>query len=399
MSATAIARTPDSRPLVLHVVHSFAVGGLENGVVNLIDRLPADRWRHGVVALDRVSEAFAARVQRRDVQYFSLHKPPGHGYKVYPQLYRLFREQRPAIVHTRNLAALEAVVPAWAAGAPVRIHGEHGRDMNDLDGSSIKYRWVRRLYGPWVRRFVALSRDLEEYLRDEVGINAGRIVRIHNGVDTVRFRPAEGPRAPIAGCPFDAPEHWLVGTVGRMQAVKDQVNLARAFALAVQTEPGARRRLRLVMVGDGPQRAQAQRILADAGVADLGWFAGERDDVAEILRGLDCFVLSSLAEGISNTILEAMASGLSVVATRVGGNAELVEEGVTGTLVPTADSAALAHAVLRYFADPAIAKRHGDAGRMRAERMFGLDRMVADYHALYEAALAAKGAVPSARAS
>lgn len=380
---------PD-RPLVLHVVYSFAVGGLENGIVNLVNRLPAERFRHAVVALTDVSPNFAARIGRDDVAYESLHKPPGHLFRLYPRLHRLFRRYRPAIVHTRNLAALEAVVPAWTAGVPVRIHGEHGRDVSDLDGSRRTYQLVRRAYAPFVTRWVALSHDLERYLTGRVGIDAARVEQICNGVDTDRFRPAPGGRAPIAGCPFGRPEHWLVGAVGRMQAVKDPANLAHAFVRALQRHPDARRRMRLVMVGDGPLRADAERILADAGVAELAWFAGERDDVPAILRGLDCFVLPSRAEGISNTILEAMASGLAIVATRVGGNAELIEDGLDGRLVPAGNPDALAEGIGAYFADAPTARRHAKAARTAAERRFSLDRMVADYLALYERALAAR---------
>ncbi|MCX7901461.1 MAG: glycosyltransferase, partial [Burkholderiaceae bacterium] len=159
----------DVRPLIVHVVYRFAVGGLENGVVNLINHLPHERWRHTVVALTDVCERFRQRVQRDDVAYVSLHKPAGHGVRLYPRLFRLFRELRPAIVHTRNLAALEATVPAWAAGVPVRMHGEHGRDIDDLDGTSRKHRLLRRLYRPFVQQYVALSRDLERYLIEAIG--------------------------------------------------------------------------------------------------------------------------------------------------------------------------------------------------------------------------------------
>src|SRR5207237_9166164 len=135
------------------------------------------------------------------------------------------------------------------------------------------------------------------------------------------------------------------GTVGRMQEVKDQLTLARAFVELLQRSPQAATRLRLVMVGDGPLRKQVADILNQAGWGALAWLPGERDDVPQIMRGFDLFVLPSLAEGISNTILEAMASGLPVVATSVGGNAELVESGRTGQLVPRSDPEAMAHAI------------------------------------------------------
>jgi sugar transferase (PEP-CTERM/EpsH1 system associated) len=387
----------DPRPLIAHVVFRFDIGGLENGIVNLINRLPVERYRHAVIALTEVTE-FRRRIVRDDVECIALHKPPGHGWRVWPQLLREFRRLAPAVVHTRNLAALEAVVPAWAARVPVRIHGEHGRDVSDLDGTNRRYQWVRRAYRPFVHTYVALSQDLTNYLTDRIGVPAALVRHIWNGVDTEVFHPAAGRRAQIPGCPFDDPSLFLCGTVGRSEAVKDHLNLARGFVQALERNPAARARLRLVLVGDGSQRAQAERVVEEAGAASLAWFAGERSDVADVMRGLDCFVLPSLAEGISNTIMEALASGLPVIATRVGANADMVEDGVAGRIVPRADSAALAEAILEYLADPPKARRHGRAGRQIVDRRFGLNRMVAEYDRLYTDLLSqrAPGALPAA---
>jgi sugar transferase (PEP-CTERM/EpsH1 system associated) len=283
-------------------------------------------------------------------------------------------------------------VPAWAAGVPVRIHGEHGWDIADLHGASVRLRWTRKAFSPFVTSYVALSQHLQDYLQRRVGIGRDRIVQLYNGVDTGRFFPGGGTGPRVADCPFADPRLWLVGTVGRMQAVKDPVNLARAFVRAIERDPPARARLRLVMVGDGPLRPDVERTLSEAGLRELAWLPGERGDVPEIMRSLDCFVLPSLAEGISNTILEAMASGLTVIATRVGGNAELVEEGLTGRLVPPADSQALAIRILDYLHHPDVLRRHGKAGRNRVERRFSLDRMVTEYDRLYRRLLERCGA-------
>lgn len=374
--------TDDARPLIIHVVFRFDVGGLENGVVNLINHLPAESYRHAIIALTEVTD-FRQRIKRDDVQFFSLRKSPGHLFALYPKLFRLFRELRPAIVHTRNLAALEVTAPAWAAGVPVRIQSEHGRDADDLDGSNLKHKWVRRFYNLFVSHYVALSRDLESWLVEQIGIPARKVTQVYNGVDAGRFHPAVPP-APISGCPFNRPEHWLVGTVGRMQTVKNQTLLARAFIRALELDPPLKARLRLVMVGDGPLHAAAQSLLAAAGVADLAWLPGERHDVPEILRGLDCFVLPSLGEGISNTILEAMASGLPVIATQVGGNPELVIEGQTGALVQTGDPETMARALIDYASNPDQARATGRAGRAAVERRFSMEAMVGAYRRLYD---------------
>ena len=377
-------------PLIVHVVYRFGVGGLENGIVNLVNRMPSRRWRHAVLALTEVSSQFAERIRRDDVKYIELGKRPGHLVRDYPRLYRLFRDLRPAVVHTRNLAALEAAVPAWAAGVPVRIHGEHGWDMSDPHGRRLRYRLVRRAYRPFVTHYVALSRHLHEYVERAVGIPRERLSQMYNGVDTERFRPADA-RLPIAGCPFGAAGEWLIGWVGRMEAVKDPLNLVQAFVRANERAPEAMKPARLVLVGDGGLRESLQEVLGRHGLLERVWFAGERADVADVLRGLDCFVLPSLAEGISNTILEAMASRLPVIATRVGGNAELLESGLSGTLVPPVNPDALAGALLAYVTDRATARRHASAARHAVETRFSLSRMVLDYASLYERTLGAAG--------
>lgn len=382
----------DDRPLVMHLVYSFHVGGLENGVVNLVNRMPHDRFRHAIVALATLSPTFCDRITRPDVEFIELRKSPGHGVKLYPRLVRLFREHAPAIVHTRNLAALEAVVPAWYAGVPVRIHGEHGWDVSDPEGRSRKYRAIRRLYKPFVNRYVALSGHLADYLRRGVGISADRIEKICNGVDTERFRPSPtGGRELLEGSPFNATRFYVIGTVGRLQAVKDQLNLVRAFALLLQQVPNDSRNLRLMIVGDGPMRAEVEAEVRAHAIERQVWIAGERGDIPAVLRAMDLFVLPSRAEGISNTILEAMATGLPVIATRVGGNGELVEHGQTGALVKPMNSEALASVLRAYVARPDGARDHGRNARARAETLFSLDAMVRRYVGLYDSCLKQAG--------
>lgn len=375
----------DSRPLVLHVVYRFDTGGLENGVVNLINHMP--QWRHAVWALTDVVPAFRDRVVAPATEFFALHKPAGGGWKLYPAFHRELRRLRPQVVHTRNLAALEMQPAAWWAGVPVRIHGEHGRDAGDPSGSVKRYQWLRRAYRPFVNHYIALSGELAAYLRGPVGIADRHVSQICNGVDSQRFSPAS-VRQPIDGCPFTEPGLCLAGTVGRMLTVKAQPLLARAFVQALNAQPVLRQTLRLVLVGEGPLRAACRAILAAAGLEDLAWLPGERNDIAQIMRGLDLFVLPSLAEGISNTVLEAMASALPVIATDVGGNADLVADGESGQIVPPGDVDALAQALLGWATQPARRLAAGAVGRQRVESRFSLPAMVGNYRALYERLLA-----------
>jgi sugar transferase (PEP-CTERM/EpsH1 system associated) len=278
---------------------------------------------------------------------------------------------------------MDALLPAALAGVPWRIHGEHGWETDDLEGRNRKNEWNRRLHAPLVHRFVALSKHQERYLAERVGIAPRRITQIYNGVDVERFRPRDAATT-SAATPNDASRPFVIGTVGRMQEVKDPLNLVEAFLHLRRARPDLAPRVRLVLVGEGSLRGAVAERLREGGAQDAARLAGAREDVAEQLRALDLFALPSKAEGISNTILEAMATGLPVVATRVGGNPELVLEGATGLLVPPSDPASLAGALARYAENPALAAAHGAAGRERAVAEFSLDRMVARYAALYD---------------
>lgn len=375
----------DSRPHIVHVVYRFDTGGLENGVVNLVNNLPPDKYRHTIVALTEITE-FKRRINRSDVDFIALNKKPGHAIWLYPTLFKLFRKIKPDIVHTRNLAALETTAPAWFAGVQARIHSEHGREGLDLDPNNPKYRFIRKLYRPFVTNYLALSIDLSDYLKDFIGIPNRKLTQIYNGVDSVRF-VASDVRTPIAGCPFNGQEHWIVGTIGRMHAVKDPMNLANAFVKTMKARPDLRKRLRLIMIGDGPLRADVLSFLAEAGVADKTWLPGERHDVPAILQGIDCFALPSRSEGISNTILEAMACGLPVIATDIGGNPELIKNGITGILVPPNNPAALSEAIIDFADNPRKAIATGKSARSVVEETFSLDSMIQSYCKLYDSAL------------
>ena len=221
---------PSDAPLIVHVIHRLDVGGMENGLVNLINHMPAEKYRHAIVSLTE-STSFRQRIHRDDVECYSLHKKSGQDFGLYLRLWRLLRRLRPVIVHTRNLAAVEAVVPAALAGIPCRVHGEHGRDLQDVDGTKRRYQLLRRLIAPFVHQFVALSGELASYLCDSVGIAPSKVTRILNGVDVAKFEPVKDTRSPLpAESRIDVSGAVVIGTVTRMQAVKDPLTLARAFA-------------------------------------------------------------------------------------------------------------------------------------------------------------------------
>ena len=379
--------SPGARPpLIAHVVHRFDVGGMENGLATLINHMPEGRYRHAVICLQDFTE-FRQRIRRTDVSFLALDRRPGKDLRLYPRLWRALRRLNPDLVHTRNLSALEGQVVAALAGVRARVHGEHGRDVFDLHGRNVKYNLLRRAVRPFVHRYTTVSKDLERWLVDTVGVEPSRITQIYNGVDTARFRPRPLDRRNIGPPGFAGDGQIVIGSVGRMAEVKDFPALVRAFLLLLESEPTLRDRIRLAILGDGPARDPCRSLLKAAGAEALAWLPGERRDVPTLMQSFDIFALPSLGEGISNTILEAMACGLPVVATRVGGNPELVEEGITGILVPAENPGALADALAAYVAEPERRRAAGERARHRIEARFSIEAMVASYLSVYDAVL------------
>ena len=371
------------KPLIAHVLFRLGTGGLENGVVNLINTMPDDNYRHAVICMTDYTD-FRNRIKKDAVQVYCLNKKPGQDFAVYVRLWRLLREIKPDILHTRNLSALEAQLSGLLAGIKHRIHGEHGRDLDDVDGTNPRYVMLRRLFRPVVQRYVPMSKDLENWLIKQINVPAQKITQVYNGVDLSRFKLSDDK--PIALLPpdFRSKDLMLIGTVGRLDPVKDQITLVQAFIHLLKLDPAAKNKVRLIVVGAGALQPQLQALSRDAGVDDLIWFAGERQDVDDIMQTLDLFVLPSINEGISNTILEAMATALPVIATDVGGNPELVINDRTGYLVPKQDPAAMAAAFKHYLDNPALLAIHGQAGRARCVSTFSLNRMISDYVTIYD---------------
>jgi len=363
-----------ARPIVAHVVHSLATGGLENGVVNLVNA-PGSSFRHVVVCLTAAGP-LQARLDP-GVAVFTIGKRAGNDPAAALRLTRLLWRLKPAIVHSRNWATFDAVLAARLAAAPVVVHGEHGRDINDPEGRNRRRNRLRRLFSPLVTRFVTVSDDLRRWLVEDVRLPAAKVTTIHNGVDSERFGSAGRAEARESlGFPADAP---VVGTVGRLDPVKDHLGLVRAFAALAPSHPDAR----LVIAGDGPCRDELATLVQSLGLRARVHLLGERRDIPQVLAALDLFVLPSIAEGMSNTILEAMATGLPVVATRVGGNPELVEDGVTGRLVPVRDHQALVTAIAAYLDDPLVRGLHGKASAERIRQHFSIEQMRRQYEELY----------------
>ncbi len=376
------------RILIAHIVFSFDVGGLENGVVNLINHSNEQQFKHVIICLSHYTDFFK-KIKKKDVTIYALNKKPGKDYPLFFRLYKLLKKINPDIVHTRNMATLECQLPAMLAGISARVHGEHGWDMVDLAGGNKKYQLLRKLFVPIVKQYIALSKEGYRYLHETIGINEKKLNHIYNGVDTEKFALKQAINTTLLPESFYIQGRIVFGTVGRMAEVKNQIFLVQAFLKLLEMSPNNNKHLRLLIVGDGILMQPAVKLVDDFCQKHNTdnhwvWFTGQSDQVHDLMRLMDVFVLPSLAEGISNTILEAMATSLPVIATNVGGNAELVLPDSTGYLVDVNNTEQLAETMLTYINNPSLVKRHGDAGRKRIEDNFSLNTMIRQYEQLYQ---------------
>jgi sugar transferase (PEP-CTERM/EpsH1 system associated) len=378
MKVTPIDLLSRAEPhLVVHLVYSFGCGGLQTLLAECIDRLPAAQYRHAVVCLTKITDN-STIVGRADTAFFELGKPPGNDFPTHIKLWKLLRQLRPVILHTYNVGTLEYSLTAVLAGVPVRIHAEHGRDSVEIDGNHGRYNLLRRLLIPIVDAYVPVSADLAHWLRNTIRVPERKITSVTNGVDMVRYSPSR----PLRG--DDNGPLWI-GTVGRADRIKNQIELLDSFQVLLERFPLPQHDLRLAIIGDGPMLGELRELVASKGLKDRVWMPGARNDIADVIRGFSIFVLPSLSEATPVVILEAMASGLPIVATRVGGVPDLVVENETGLLVAPSDPGALADAIATYVLDGEMRRRHGIAGRARIEAAYSIDAMIAGYASLYRA--------------
>jgi sugar transferase (PEP-CTERM/EpsH1 system associated) len=369
---------------IAHLVWHFSTGGLENGVVNLINQLPQTQFNHSIITLTGHDADFAKRITTNNVSLFSLNKTDGHDWRTFSRLNTLLQQLKPDVLHSRNLATLELQTVGWWRKVPLRLHGEHGWDSHDIGGCNQKNRIIRRVFKHFVQRFICLSAETEQYLTEVINVNAAQVERICNGVDTAKYANAVAAKLTLPGA-VSASSALLFATVGRLATVKNQALLLHAFALLLQQYPHYRSACALALVGDGPCRTELEQLTVQLNLTGHVLFTGNRQDIPELMQRIDVFVLPSLAEGISNTLLEAMAAGTPVIATAVGGNRDLLPQSLLPTnLVPSDKPAPLMQAMLRYLqqsdalaTDAALVKNH-------CHQHFSLDTMVNKYRKLYE---------------
>ncbi|WP_437730733.1 glycosyltransferase [Sorangium sp. So ce1335] len=366
--------------MIAHVLNSFQVGGAEQVVVDLAGLQREAGHEVVVVGIDMNPDGPRAdQLRARGVAVHMVPKRPGFDLKLPGKLAAFFAKHGVSIVHSHNQLPL---IYATAAGRLHRVpvcHTLHGA-MFDQGRRA----WLRHAAAKLADAHVAVSQSTADFMLKHKEVPRSKLHVVLNGIDLSRFRPDAAARARIRaelGIPQDA---WVAGAVGRLSQVKNHALLLRAAAAAgVLSDDG-----RLLLVGDGPEAAPLRALAEELGIRDRVVFAGERHDVPELLSSSDVFVLSSDSEGLPLSMVEAMATGLPVISTAVGGIPALVADGETGFLVPSGDVDALAAKLATLKADPEQARAMGKQGRKLALGRYSAERMMASYMDIYEALLA-----------
>lgn len=360
----AVAAT---RPLrVCHVSLTLKTGGLERLLADIARRHNPRGCQPEFLAMNEVGR-FADQIRESGCPVHRL-RPASRPGQIW-QMVQLFRRNHYDVIHTHNTYPhLYATIAARLARVPVVLNTRHGQRAGHHWKSSLLFRWASLL----ADKVVAVSDDAARLCIAVDGVARQRVTRVWNGIDVDDFQ-FHGP----------VPEPVAI-SVARLSPEKDFPTLLEAIALAAKSVPN----LRLKLVGDGPERAKLEEQSRALGLTGRVEFLGDCSNVPELLGQAGFFVSASLTEGISLTLLEAMAVGLPVIATSVGGNPEIVEVARTGSLVPPANPQALADAIVAMCQQPQRWSELGQAGRQRVEQHFDVGRMVSDYEQLYRELIA-----------
>lgn len=370
-----------NRPIaVTHVVLSLDVGGLERIVVDLIRAGPALGQVVSVACLERAG-TLADEAERLGARVLVAGKSPGLRPSGAARMRSVLRELRPDVLHTHQIGALLYAGPAsWSLGRPPILHTEHGKHYH----ARRRTRMIGRLAGRFAAHFLAVSADIAAEVADHRIVPRRKLGVVPNGIDVDRFggddRPGTAALRARFAIPADAP---VVGTVGRLCEVKRQDRLIRAFRNLEGIDPEPH----LLLVGDGPLRASLAGLARELGVADRVHFAGYQSHPELFLSIMSVFALTSQSEGMPLSIIEAWAAGLPVVATRVGGVPEMIEEGRTGLMVEPDDEVGLAARIATLIGDRDRARSLAHAGRAIARERFSLQAMAGAYDRLYRRAI------------
>ncbi len=375
-----------SKPVIAHVLHRLYLAGAEVLAAALAREL-RDRFDFIFLCLDEVGP-LGKQLASEGFEVIDLRRRPGVDFSVARRLRAIVRQHRIQVLHAHQYtpffyASLSRGFLGSLTARPRILFTEHGRHYPDI-------RKTRRVLANKLLlrgrdRVTAVGHFVKQALVNSEGMAARRIEVVYNGIDTDLFQfDATGQVRAQVRQELNIDAHRGVALqVARFHPVKDHATAVRAFAAAAGTFAAPDKPL-LLLVGDGDRRGEIETLIAELGIGDMVRFLGVRSDIPRLMSAADVFMLSSLSEGISVTLLEAMGAAIPIAATDVGGNGEVVADGESGLLSPRSDHAALGANLATLLRDPALRRRMGDAGRARLLATFTQARMHARYAGIYE---------------
>ncbi len=360
---------------IIHITHSLNIGGLEVLLLEFLKRIDREKYNPIVCTFSK-NGTLIREFQDIGIPVKIVEKRNGIDYTLSMRLATIFKKNKIDLIHTHNIAAwLYATIAKVIARVPHIVHTEHSNVPSDNKRLFIVEKYLAR----YTDTIIADSERVAEHLIDRQGIPSEKVVIILNGIDIEKYQV----RIDISKKKEEIGlnQHDLViGIVARLVPVKNHMCLLKAFSLL-------RKRLeniKLVIVGDGELRGDLERYVRDNELSKEVFFLGSRRDIPELLKIFDLFVLPSHSEGLSITLIEAMASGIPIVATDVGGNREVIGNNEAGILIPPDSVESLFKAMMVILTHRDRAEKMGRVGIQRARSLFSLSQMTRKYEQIYE---------------
>lgn len=351
------------------------MGGIETMLVDMIRLLPRDQFSPEVAVFES-GGSLEVVLEERGVPVHRLNKKEGVDAGLFLRLRSLIRDREIKVVHSHNYSAwIYACVAAQSAGGVVHVHTEHSV-VENVGRRYMMQRWLSR----FTSHVVAVSKHVHDVMINDIGVAAERVKLITNGVNTDRFAPVVETRRSTRADLGLTDKDIAIGIIARLVPVKNHSLLLRAAAPLLKDDSMS---AKVFIVGDGPERTALESLSAELGISGRVMFLGERRDTENLLNAFDVYVLSSISEGMNLTLLEAMSVALPVLATDVGGNGELIENGVSGHLVNLGEIDVMTSRLRQLALSPTLRRDMGAAGRESIVSRFDERVMIGRYLKLY----------------
>jgi len=365
---------------ILHLIDTFGVGGMENVLTNLINKMNMSNYHHFICCYN-ADDNLIQRLSRTDTDITILNKRKGNDLTIPFKIAKICNRKQIDIIHARGWTMYAEGLLASKISPSVKkfIYGFHGKTFEDVLKKKRRRIFMQWLLAKFTDQIVTLTEEMRDDYASSFHINKKKITIINNGIDIQKFSK-KIDKSKIRNKFGISPEEIVLGCVARLDPVKDLISLLKGYKIAQKCKPN----ISLIIVGNGPCMEQIKKYANKFKFKNKIVFTGMRNDIPKLLKLMDIYVQTSLYEGMSNTILEAMAAGLPVIATSVGGNNEIVINKKTGILIPPKNLEALSKAIICLYVDPEKRKEYGKHGHLRVKHSFSMEKMVTSYQDLYD---------------